>query len=186
MSLSCLSFQAVLNFPGICRFGARIAAVRMALSMDDIGAAQIEVEAYHRLQQLQGKHVPQLLGYGRSGQGFCVATSYIQVCGLHCRLARLLPYDTQRCHTRRACKTTTYLICCLNRKRQACCLHMQVMMCGQYSGRDVADACETHQMHCMCGSPTAFFWSKQTWLDIKGMLTCRENCLIGIHRHTGH
>ena len=49
-----------------------MAAVRMALSVDDICDAQIEVEAYHRLQHLQGKHVPQLLGYGQSGQGFCV------------------------------------------------------------------------------------------------------------------
>lgn len=57
-----------------------MAAVRMALSVDDICDAQIEVEAYHRLQHLQGKHVPRLLGYGQSGQGFCVVTSYIQVC----------------------------------------------------------------------------------------------------------
>jgi len=48
--------------------------------VDGIRNAQIEVEAYNCLQQLQGKHVPQLLGYGQSGQGFCVATSYIQVC----------------------------------------------------------------------------------------------------------
>ena len=64
-----------------------MAAVRMALSVDDICDAQIEVEAYHRLQQLQGKHVPRLLGYGQSGQGFCVVTSYIQVCQMHCWLA---------------------------------------------------------------------------------------------------
>jgi len=57
-----------------------VAAIHMALSVDDICDAQIEVEAYSRLHQLQGKHVPQLLGYGRSGQGFCVVTSYIQVC----------------------------------------------------------------------------------------------------------
>ncbi|DBB11405.1 TPA: hypothetical protein ACH3X3_006820 [Trebouxia sp. C0006] len=59
-------------------YGGKVAAIRMALSLDDIRDAQIEVEAYTRLNQLQGKHVPQLLGYGRSGQGFCVATSYIQ------------------------------------------------------------------------------------------------------------
>lgn len=64
----------------VCSYGGKVAAIRMALSLDDIRDAQIEVEAYTRLNQLQGKHVPQLLGYGRSGQGFCVATSYIQVC----------------------------------------------------------------------------------------------------------
>lgn len=60
-----------------------MAAVRMALSEDDIRDAQIEVEAYHRLQQLPGAHVPKLLGYGQSSQGFCVATSYVQVCPVH-------------------------------------------------------------------------------------------------------
>ena len=63
----------------VCRFGDSIAAVRMALSVEDIIGAQIEVLAYQRLQQLQGKHVPQLLGYGQCGQGFYVATSYIKV-----------------------------------------------------------------------------------------------------------
>ena len=58
----------------------------MALSVDDMCDAQIEVEAYHRLQQLQGKHVPKLLGYGQIGQGFCVATSYIEACQKHCWL----------------------------------------------------------------------------------------------------
>jgi len=66
--------------PAVCSYGGSVAAIRMALSVDDIRDAQIEVEAYSRLHQLQGKHVPQLLGYGQSGQGFCVATSYIQVC----------------------------------------------------------------------------------------------------------
>ena len=70
----------------VCRFGSSVAAVRMALSVDDICHAQIEVEAYHCLQQLQGKHVPKLLGYGRSGQGFCVATSFIEACQKHCWL----------------------------------------------------------------------------------------------------
>ncbi|KAL3135504.1 hypothetical protein ABBQ38_005984 [Trebouxia sp. C0009 RCD-2024] len=60
------------------RYGGSVAAVRIALSVDDIRDAQVEVKAYNCLQELQGKHVPQLLGYGRSGQGFCVATSYIQ------------------------------------------------------------------------------------------------------------
>jgi len=63
----------------VCSYGGSVAAIHMALSVDDICDAQIEVEAYSRLHQLQGKHVPQLLGYGRSGQGFCVVTSYIQV-----------------------------------------------------------------------------------------------------------
>lgn len=84
VSLSIPSFQAVQTFFVTCRFEGNIAAVRMALSMDDIADAQTEVEVYHCLQQLQGKHVPQLLGYGQSRQGFCVATSYIQVCGAHC------------------------------------------------------------------------------------------------------
>ena len=52
----------------------------MALSVDDICDARIEVEAYHQIHHLQGKHVPRLLGYGQSGQGFYVVTSYIQVC----------------------------------------------------------------------------------------------------------
>jgi len=69
-----------LSCHAVCSYGGSVAAIRMALSVDDIRDAQIEVEAYSRLHQLQGKHVPQLLGYGRSGQGFCVATSYIQVC----------------------------------------------------------------------------------------------------------
>ncbi|KAL3152890.1 hypothetical protein ABBQ38_012197 [Trebouxia sp. C0009 RCD-2024] len=59
-------------------YGGSVAAVRIAMSVDDIRGAQIEVEAYNRLQQFQGKHVPQLLGYGQSGQGFCVATGFIQ------------------------------------------------------------------------------------------------------------
>ena len=63
----------------MCSYGGSVAAVRIALSVDDIRDAQIEVQAYTCLQQLQGKHVPQLLGYGQSGQGFCVATSFIQV-----------------------------------------------------------------------------------------------------------
>ena len=70
----------------VCRFGSSVAAVRMAPSADDICHAQTEVEAYHRLQQLQGKHVPKLLGYGHSGQGFCVATSYIEACHKQCWL----------------------------------------------------------------------------------------------------
>ena len=79
-----LCIQAVQAYPDVCRYGGSIAAVRVALSEEDICDAHIEVEAYHRLQQLQGKHVPRLLGYGQSGQGFCVATSYIQVCHMHC------------------------------------------------------------------------------------------------------
>ncbi len=66
--------------PVVCSYGGRVAAVRMALSMDDICDAQTEAEAYNCLQPIQGKHVPQLLGYGHSGQNFCVATSYIQAC----------------------------------------------------------------------------------------------------------
>lgn len=68
------------SYLAVCRYGSSAAAVRIALSTDDIRDAQVEVEAYNCLQHLQGKHVPQLLGYGQSGQGFCVATSYVQVC----------------------------------------------------------------------------------------------------------
>ena len=71
----------------MCSYGGSVAAVRMALSVDDICFAQIEVEAYYRLQQLQGKHVPQLVGYGQSGQAFFVATSYIEVSSMHCCLS---------------------------------------------------------------------------------------------------
>ena len=63
-----------------CSFKGSVAAVRMALAKDDICNACIEVEAYKCLQHLQGKQVPQLLGYGQCGQGFFVATSYVQVC----------------------------------------------------------------------------------------------------------
>ena len=83
----CVSLLSVIEGSlqpvAVCRYGSSVAAIRMALSVDDICNAQIEVEAYHRLQQLQGKHVPKLLGYGQSGQGFCVATSYIQACQMH-------------------------------------------------------------------------------------------------------
>ena len=87
------SDQACMMPVTVCRIEGSVAAVCMALSVNDICDAQIEVEAYHNLQQLQGKHVPKLLGYGHCGQGFCVATSYIEACLKRCWLVLIVSHS---------------------------------------------------------------------------------------------
>lgn len=91
----------------------------MALSVEDIIGAQIEVQAYQRLQQLQGKHVPQLLGYGQCGQGFCVATSFIKVrctadlpCCMGSNPMGTMLLKSSQCHG--AHKSLSTLPCCFH------------------------------------------------------------------------
>ncbi|KAK9805493.1 hypothetical protein WJX72_001306 [[Myrmecia] bisecta] len=58
----------------------RAVAVRLAVGDAAQQAAQLEAEAYERLQPLQGLHVPRLLAHGFTldGDGYFVATEFIE------------------------------------------------------------------------------------------------------------
>ena len=180
-----------------CRFDGSIAAIRMALSMDDIADAQTEVEVYHCLQQLQGKHVPQLLGYGQSGQGFCVATSYIQVCGVDCRLALMalscvghaISAQEHESHYIlyfvAPTKSLHPFLCCFTGYTKAFFTHTQftdvrTVLCCQMLLIPFRHIKYVTHVSCLC-----FFVLQLSHLDTKAVLTCRGSSLIGTHVHTG-
>lgn len=84
----------------LCSLFGRAAAVRLAVGVAAQQAAQLEAEAYERLQPLQEVVVPRLLahGYTLCGDAYFVATEYIEVrtciaasaCRRHCQFPMLL------------------------------------------------------------------------------------------------
>jgi hypothetical protein len=65
----------------LCSLFGRAAAVRLAIGAAAQQAAQLEAEAYERLQPLQAVVVPRLLahGYTLGGDAYFVATEFIEV-----------------------------------------------------------------------------------------------------------
>ena len=65
----------------LCSLFGRAAAVRLAVDAAAQQAAQLEAEAYERLQPLQEVIVPRLLahGYTLGGDAYFVATEFIEV-----------------------------------------------------------------------------------------------------------
>ena len=63
-----------------CRFGDRLAAIRLASSQEQTEAAQREVQELTTAKHLQGLCIPELLGYGFLQDGaYFVATSFLEV-----------------------------------------------------------------------------------------------------------
>ena len=65
----------------LCRLFGRVVAVRLAVGAAAEQAAQLEAQAYGRLQLLQGVLVPRLMahGYTLGGGAYFTATEYMEV-----------------------------------------------------------------------------------------------------------
>ena len=79
---SCQAQQAEGTGSPYCSVGETVAAVRVAVKATDRDAAEREVAAYKRLEELQGVHLPRLLAFGDTlgGTAFLAAIEYLQVC----------------------------------------------------------------------------------------------------------
>lgn len=121
------------------------------------------------------KHVPKLLGYGQVGQGFYVATSYIEACQKHCWLLLihyLRPLGLTGVVVHEAVQSSAFqilsqslwyfchIMCVLPASTSLCCLCWRVLWYASLfcmnkcimpkTGLDSAHALATNWIHCLC------------------------------------